>query len=105
MSLTRLWRCELRRFVICSAVSGGVLVFGCLPGERATSLFLRFLVAPFRARCVLTSVFLSYTFCFFFLLCCVFPRYLRLFCIVYAILLWLMAVCVRLFSKVFCCIG
>lgn len=76
---TRLWRCELRRFVICSAVSGGVLVFGCLPGERAT-LFLCFLTALSRARCVLTSVFLSYTFCFFFLLCCVFPRYLRLFC-------------------------
>ena len=58
MSLTRLWRCELRRFVICSAVSGGVLVFGCLPGERATSLFLRFLVAPFRAR--LVAVYVSF---------------------------------------------
>ena len=53
---TRLWRCEPRRFVICSAVSGGVLVFGCLPGERATSLFLRFLVAPFRARFVAVYV-------------------------------------------------
>lgn len=80
-----------------------MLVSGCLPGGRATSLFL--------FSCCVVSCAFGCHLCFFLFArvfssrCPRVSRYLRLFCIVYAILLWLMAVCVRLFSKVFCCIG
>ena len=106
MSLTRLWRCELRRFVSAAGWRACARLF--TGRARHPPAFCDFLL-----RCCVSAALPGFSpapllvfvcpLLFFSLLRV--SRYLRLFCLVCAILLWLMAVCVRLFAKVFCCVS